>query len=85
MRTCLRIANHERVTIITDRETEEIASSLADQVRDVGASIEFHVLEDYGSRPMTRMPPPILESLERSQASIYAAQPQTESFRPASR
>lgn len=77
IRTCLRIEPHERVTVITDRETEPIAASLADQVRVVGAPLEFHVLEDYGSRPMTSMPAPILQSLERSQASIYAAQPQT--------
>ena len=77
MRTCLRIAPDERVVVITDRETEEIAASLAQQVREIGAPIDFHVLEDYGPRPMTGMPVPILESLERCQASIYAAWPQT--------
>jgi aminopeptidase len=77
VRTCLRVAADERVTVITDLETEEIASSLADQVREVGAPIEFHVLEDYGARPMFAMPAPILESLERSEVSIYAAQPKT--------
>ncbi len=77
IRTCLRLSEHERVTIITDRETEEIAASLADQVREVGSPLEFHLLEDYGSRPMTSMPAPILASLERSSVSIFAAQPQT--------
>jgi aminopeptidase len=77
VRSCLRLQPHEHVTIITDRETEEIAASLAHEVREVGAPHEFHVLEDYGSRPMTSMPPPVLESLERSQVSIFAAQPQT--------
>jgi aminopeptidase len=77
VRTCLRVAPHERVTVITDLETEDIAASLADQVREVGAAIEFHVLEDYGSRPMLTMPAPVLESLERSQVSIFAAQPKT--------
>ncbi|MDQ2971110.1 MAG: aminopeptidase [Acidobacteriota bacterium] len=77
VRTCLRITPDERVVVITDRETEEIAASLADQVREIGAPIEFHVLEDYGPRPMTGMPLPVLESLERCQASIYAAWPQT--------
>ncbi|MEP6801258.1 MAG: aminopeptidase [Acidobacteriota bacterium] len=77
VRTCLRLSAHERVTIITDRETEEIAASLAEQVREVGSALEFHLLEDYGPRPMTSMPAPVLESLERSAVSIYAAQPQT--------
>ena len=77
VRTCLRVSPEELVTVITDLETEDIAASLADQVRDVGARVEFHVLEDYGDRPMVAMPVPILESLERSQVSIYAAQPKT--------
>jgi len=71
------VAPHERATIITDRETEEIAASLADQIREIGAPMEFHVLEDYGPRPMTSMPAPVLESMEHSQVSIFAAQPQT--------
>ena len=55
VRTCLRVAPEERVTVITDLETEDIAASLADQVREVGAPVEFHVLEDYGPRPMLNM------------------------------
>jgi leucyl aminopeptidase (aminopeptidase T) len=77
VRTCLRVTPEERVTVITDLETEDIAASLADQVREVGAPVEFHVLEDYGPRPMLNMPAPVLESLERSQCSIFAAQPKT--------
>ncbi|MBA2448441.1 MAG: aminopeptidase [Chloroflexi bacterium] len=76
VRTCLRVGPDERVTLITDRETEEIAAALADQVREVGAPFETYVLEAYGERPMTEMPPEILAALERSEVSIYAAQPQ---------
>ena len=77
IRSCLRVQPDEHVTVITDRETEDIAASLVDQVLEVGASCELHVLEDYGGRPMVAMPAPILEALERSQVSIFAAQPQT--------
>jgi len=77
IRSCLRVQPTEHVTVITDRETEDIAASLVDQVREVGASCELHVLEDYGPRPMVAMPQPILQALERSGVSIFAAQPQT--------
>jgi aminopeptidase len=77
IRSCLRVQPQEHATVITDRVTEDIAASLVDQVRDVGASCELHVLEDYGPRPMTTMPQPILAALERSGVSIFAAQPQT--------
>jgi len=50
IRTCLRVQPFERVAIVTDRETEDIAASLADQVREVGAGTETHIMEDYGPR-----------------------------------
>ena len=77
VRTCLRIAPHERVVLVTDLETEEIAASLADQVRQVGADIDVHVMEDYGSRPMLVVPGPVREALERADVSIYAGQPKS--------
>ena len=75
IRTCLRVQPEERVTIVTDRETEEIAASLADQVRDVGSESEVLVMEDYGPRPMLALPAAIEAALERAQVSIYAGQP----------
>jgi leucyl aminopeptidase (aminopeptidase T) len=75
VRTCLRIAPHERVVLVTDLETEEIAASLADQVLAVGASVEIHAMEDYGGRPMLTLPPTIAQALERAGVSIYAGQP----------
>jgi aminopeptidase len=75
IRTCLRVEPHERVAIVTDRETEDIAWSLADQVREAGAKSETHIMEDYGPRPMLSLPPPIAAALERADVSIYAGQP----------
>ena len=75
IRTCLRVKPEERVAIVTDNETEEIAASLADQVRELGAPIEVHVMEDYGPRPMLTMAAPIEIALERCDVSIYAGQP----------
>jgi aminopeptidase len=75
IRTCLRIQPHERVALVTDLETEEIAASLADQIRQVGAAVDAHVMEDYGLRPMLAIPEPIRQALERADVSIYAGQP----------
>jgi aminopeptidase len=76
IRTCLRVQPDDLVSLITDRETEPIARSLADEVRAVGAPIEVYVLEDFGARPTMAMPEPILEALERADVSIFAAQAQ---------
>jgi leucyl aminopeptidase (aminopeptidase T) len=75
IRTCLRVQPSERVVIITDRETAEIAASLAREVVEVGAPHEAYVMEDYGARPMLELPDPIRDALERADVSIYAGQP----------
>ena len=75
IRTCLRVRPEEHVAIITDRETERVADSLAAEIRDVGAPYELLVLEDYGDRPILDLPQPVRDALERSEVSIYAGQP----------
>jgi leucyl aminopeptidase (aminopeptidase T) len=76
IRTCLKVTPEEHVAIVTDAETLPVAKSLAEEVRAVGAPQELHVLEDYGDRPMLELPQGIRDAFERSQVSIYAAQPQ---------
>lgn len=76
VRTCLRLQPEERVTIITDQETVEIAAALAQEIREIGSEHRIFVLEDYAERPMTIMPQVILDDLERSQVSVFAAQAQ---------
>lgn len=72
--TCLRLSPEERITVITDRETLEIAAALVAEIESVGSPHKLFVLEDYAPRPLGGMPRPILEDLERSQVSIFAAQ-----------
>src|SRR6266446_1207373 len=73
---CLRVRPDERVTIITDQATREIAAALQAEVEEVGAEHSVFVLENYAPRPLTAMPQIILDDLARSQVSIFAARPQ---------
>ena len=73
--TCLRIQARERVALVTDLETEPIAAALADQIREVEATPDVRVMEDYGARPMLSLPEPIATLLETADVSIYAGQP----------
>jgi len=75
VRTCLRVRPAERVAIVTDRETEEIAASLSDQVEEVGGRPTTYLMEDFGPRPMLALPAPIAAALETADVSIYAGQP----------
>src|SRR3982751_169782 len=74
---CLRLKTQERITIITDAATREIAAALQTEVERVGSHYSLFVLEHHARRPLKFMPEPILEDLATSQVSIFAAQSQT--------
>ena len=76
IRGCLRLKPEERITIITDEFTREIAAALQCEVEEVGAEHSVFVLEEHAERPLTDMPPIILEDLAQSQVSIFCAQTQ---------
>lgn len=70
---CLRVKDGEKLTVITDLKTRDIAASICREAKAVGATCNFFVLEDYGPRPHVDMPGPILDDLATSQVSVYAA------------
>ncbi len=73
---CLRIQPHEKVTVITDIATAEIAASIVHELELLGAPHHAFVLEDYSDRPLANHPQLILDDLESSQVSIFAVQAQ---------
>ena len=50
VRACLRIQPSERVTIITDDVSREIAASIVREVESVGAPYQCFGLEEYGEQ-----------------------------------
>lgn len=76
VRVCLQLQPSERITIITDEATREIAAALQVEVEEIGSEHAVFVWEDYGSRPSPHMPREILKDLARSQVSIFCAQSQ---------
>ena len=81
VQVCLRIQPHEKVTIISDNVTREIAASIVREVQQVGAPFNAFVLEELTPRPLSALPPEILEDLETSQVSIFAVQVQPNELR----
>ncbi len=73
IRDCLRLKPEERITIITDKATTEIAAALQADVEEVGSECAVFVLENYAARPLTGMPQVILDDLATSQVSIFAS------------
>jgi len=71
--TCLRVRPFEKVTLITDDASRDIAASIHREIIKVGSSCTIFVLERFAPRPHTVMPQEILDDLATSQVSVYAA------------
>jgi leucyl aminopeptidase (aminopeptidase T) len=78
---CLRVQSGEKVTVITDEATIEIAASIVRELEAVGAPYHAWVLEDLAPRPLGDLPREIIEDLETSQVSIFAVQAQANELR----
>src|SRR5580700_7888155 len=78
---CLRIQPSERVCVITDEATMEIAAAVARELEKIGAPYHAWVLEELAPRPLRDLPREILEDLENCQVSIFAVQAQTNELR----
>jgi aminopeptidase len=81
VQVCLRVQPGEKVTVITDEASKEIAASMVRELEAVGAPYHAWVLEDLSPRPLGDLPREIVDDLESSQVSIFAVQAQTNELR----
>ncbi|HXY52952.1 MAG TPA: aminopeptidase [Terriglobales bacterium] len=73
---CLRVQPSEKVTLITDEVSKEIAAAIASELKRVGAPYQAWLLEELATRPLAHLPGEILEDLETSQVSLFVVQVQ---------
>ena len=73
---CLRVQPDERVCVITDEVTADIAAAIVHELETLGAPYRAWVLEELAERPLTGLPQEIVDDLETSQVSIFAVQAQ---------
>jgi aminopeptidase len=78
---CLRIQPQERVCVITDEATSEIAAAMVAELDKLGAPYHAWIIEELAARPLVDMPHEILDDLDQSQVSIFAVQAQTNELR----
>ena len=78
---CLRIQPQERVCVITDEATLEIAAAIVSELEKLGSPYRAWILEELAERPLRDLPREILDDLAQSQASIFAVQAQTNELR----
>ena len=73
---CLAIQPAERVALIADEASREVAAAIESALADRGADTHPLLIEDVTSRPMRTAPPEILDALEHADAGILCVQPQ---------
>ncbi|MGH9713005.1 MAG: aminopeptidase [Candidatus Acidiferrales bacterium] len=73
--TCLAILPGEKVALIFDEPSEEVAASLKQALEDRKAVATTFRIEDYTARPATSAPREILAGLEVADAGILCMQP----------
>ncbi len=78
---CLRVQPTEKVCVITDEVTLEIAAAIVSELENLGAPCRAWVLEDLAERPLKKLPQQIIDDLETSQVSIFAVQAQPNELR----
>src|SRR5437867_9617498 len=72
---CLAIRPGERVALIADEASGEVAASLAAALDEVGATWDGVLIEQVADRPLGAAPKPVLDALERADAGILCVQP----------
>jgi leucyl aminopeptidase (aminopeptidase T) len=73
--TCLGILSGERVALIADEASANVAASLEQALRQRGAEADCLLIESVAARPMASAPARVLDTLERADAGILCVQP----------
>ena len=73
---CLGVRAGEKVVVIADEVSRGVAASLEQALEEQGARFTGLLLEDFGPRPMTEAPEPVLEALEKTDVGVLCMTPQ---------
>jgi len=73
---CLGVRPGERVVVIADQVSRSVAASLERALKERNAEFTGLLLEDFGPRPMTGAPEPVLDALEKTDVGVLCMTPQ---------
>ena len=72
--TCSQLKPKEVVSIITDKDSIDIGMLIKRHASEISTNIHFHILDDYGERPLKSFPKEIRGDLKNSDVTYYTAQ-----------
>jgi aminopeptidase len=74
--TCLAIRAGERVALVADEASRDVAASIEQALRDADADARCLLIESVASRPITSAPAEVLAAFDTADAGILCVQPQ---------
>jgi len=69
---CSRLMPTETATIVTDNETAKIGEIIKKFAEEIAHKVNFHVIEDYGERPLNFLPKEIKKDVKASDVIYFA-------------
>ncbi|MFW9828509.1 MAG: aminopeptidase [Candidatus Thorarchaeota archaeon] len=69
---CSRLMPKETATIITDEETVKIGENIKKLAEKITKTVNFHILEDYGKRPLLFLPKEIKRDIKKTDVTYFA-------------
>jgi aminopeptidase len=72
---CLAVTRSDRVALVADEASQQIAASLAAALDRIGVPWDGVLIERVAARPLTAAPAAVLEALEQADAGILCVQP----------
>jgi leucyl aminopeptidase (aminopeptidase T) len=71
---CMGVRADEHVLIVTDKSTLAVGKALNRAAKNVTKHVEMYILENYGTRPMKRLPEEIKKAIPQANVTFWAAQ-----------
>jgi leucyl aminopeptidase (aminopeptidase T) len=69
---CSRLMPNETATIVTDEKTIKIGESIKNLAEEITKTVKFHLIEDYGKRPLLFLPKELKKDLKKTDVTYFA-------------
>jgi aminopeptidase len=76
VRTCLAVKGEDRVVLVVDEATAELAAPVLAELRAAGAATKTFLLERLGARPLPTLPAPLASALADATVSVMMVRPE---------
>ena len=74
VRNCMKVSSKDIVLVVTDTKTKPVAKYIEEESKEITKKVELLNLDDYGKRPLKKLPKEIAEKARNATAVFYMAE-----------